>query len=68
MQSNESVYDLNKESPRDKVPKAPQKISSKAAKIIDLTNEDGLNDFLIKEVDPTAKPKPPKPINPYAIS
>lgn len=71
IQSSESQYDLHKESvtPREsKTPKAPIKVSAKASKIIDLSNDDGLSDFQIKEPDPSAKPKPPKPINPYAIS
>ena len=49
IQSNDSVYDLHKESvtPRESkvVPKAPMKVSGKAAKIIDLSNDDGLYDF-----------------------
>ena len=72
IQSVESVYDLHKESvtPREqsKVPNTPKKVSAKAANIIDLSNDDGLYDFQIKEPDPNAKPKPPKPINPYSIS
>lgn len=48
MQSNDSVYDLHRESvtPREsKTPKAPVKVSAKAAKIIDLSNDDGLYDI-----------------------
>ena len=72
MQSNDSVFDLHRESvtPREPkaVPKTPMKVSGKPAKIIDLSNDDGLYDFQIKEPEPGTKPKAPKPINPYAIS
>jgi hypothetical protein len=72
MQSNDSVFDLHKESvtPREPkpVPNTPLKVSGKAAKIIDLSNDDGLYDFQIKEPEPGTKPKAPKPINPYAVS
>jgi hypothetical protein len=72
MQSNDSVFDLHKESvtPREPkpVPKTPMKVSGKAAKIIDLSNDDGLYDFQIKEPEPGTKPKAPKPINPYSVS
>jgi hypothetical protein len=49
MQSNDSVFDLHKESvtPREAkaVPKTPMKTAGKPAKIIDLSNDDGLYDF-----------------------
>lgn len=68
LHSNDSVFDLNKETIARPEPKTPAQKQAKPSKIIDLTNDESLYDFQIKEVDPNAKPKPPAPINPYAIS
>jgi hypothetical protein len=68
LESNDSLLDLNKPQEKQSIPKAPNKTSGKAAKIIDLSKDEGLYDFQIKEVDPNTKPKAPKPINPYGLS
>ena len=72
LQSTDSLFDLNKETIARPEPKTPAKAQTATkAKVIDLSNDETLYDFQIKEqaaADPFAKPKPPKPVNPYAIS